>query len=128
MIAAADNAPGSAGIPAGVAHAREALWQGCRRSQAVHGKEPLNDLPTLRPSSNCPVTIHRANPRGQRRIVFFIRSIALLLILLCPKQLHAQTSPAAFETANKLYYENRFPEAAAAYEKLLASDLATPAL
>jgi tetratricopeptide (TPR) repeat protein len=48
--------------------------------------------------------------------------------LLCPAHLHAQTSPAAFEAANKLYYENKFPEAAAAYEKLLASGGATPAL
>ena len=49
------------------------------------------------------------------------------LLLLSAVTLHAQTPP-SFEAANKLYYENKFPEAAVAYEKLIQPGSGSPAL
>src|SRR5262249_6562621 len=52
----------------------------------------------------------------------------VLFLSLIALPLRAQNSTAAFESANKLYYENKFPEAAAAYEKLLRPGTASAAL
>jgi len=43
----------------------------------------------------------------------------LLLVLLGSSSVLGQTPAEAFSAANKLYYENKFNEAAAAYEKLI---------
>jgi tetratricopeptide (TPR) repeat protein len=43
-------------------------------------------------------------------------------------ELRAAPSPAAFEAANKLYYENKFPDAIAAYRQILATGGDTTAL
>ena len=67
--------------------------------------------------------------RGRRawapRFGFWILAFQFFLI---PVPLGAQTPTAAFEAANKLYYENKFPEAADAYQKLLQTGTASPAL
>ena len=47
--------------------------------------------------------------------------LALFPFLLCSLSSFAQTPVADFAGANKLYYENKFAAAAAAYEKLLQS-------
>lgn len=52
---------------------------------------------------------------AERRVWF------VLWLVICPSSLFAQPSAANFEAANALYYESKFPEAAAAYEKLLQS-------
>lgn len=44
--------------------------------------------------------------------------LALLLLVLSPGAARADLSAAAFESANKLYEEGKFAEAAAAYQKL----------
>ncbi len=51
-----------------------------------------------------------------------------MALLLIPFPLHSQTPSSSFESANKLYYENKFPEAAAAYEKLIQAGSVSPAL
>jgi tetratricopeptide (TPR) repeat protein len=45
----------------------------------------------------------------------------LLCLLLCVYQTHGQMTATAFDDANKLYEQGKFPEAAAAYQKLLNS-------
>jgi tetratricopeptide (TPR) repeat protein len=47
-----------------------------------------------------------------------------VLVCSCTQVIHAS----AFDDANRLYYEGKFSDAAAAYEKLIHSDMATPAL
>ena len=59
--------------------------------------------------------------------VFSLRPFALLLFL-CTVSVPAQTPTSAFEAANKLYYENKFSEAAAAYEKLCVPGAASPVI
>jgi len=58
---------------------------------------------------------------------FRLRTLAFLLSLAAVP-LEAQTQDSAFEAANKLYYENKFPEAADAYQKLIQPGAASPAL
>jgi tetratricopeptide (TPR) repeat protein len=54
---------------------------------------------------------------------------ALLLFALCPcLNLRAQDLAAGFDSANKLYEEGHFAEAATAYDKLLAAGKASEAL
>jgi tetratricopeptide (TPR) repeat protein len=54
------------------------------------------------------------------------RSLLLILLIFGPFVSGAQTPD--FETANKLYYEGKFNEAACAYEKLLQSTPRSPVL
>jgi len=49
-------------------------------------------------------------------------------LLLCPHQLSAEDSTAAFDAANKLYAEGRFAEAAGAYAQILQAGQASSAI
>jgi tetratricopeptide (TPR) repeat protein len=55
-------------------------------------------------------------------------AIALLALAFCPWCAQAVLSSTAFETANKLYEEGKFAEAASAYEELTKSGEASAAL
>jgi tetratricopeptide (TPR) repeat protein len=55
-------------------------------------------------------------------------SLALLLLGLWPAGVSAESSAAAFESANKLYEEGKFSDAASAYEKLALSGQASEAV
>src|SRR5438094_10424308 len=59
---------------------------------------------------------------------FVIRTLCLLVLALCALRARAENPASAFEAGNKLYYEGKFAEAAAAYEKLALSSQASPAL
>lgn len=61
------------------------------------------------------------------RIAFAMLSICLLF-LGGLRNVTAADSAAAFDAANKLYYQDKFKEAAAAYQKLLSENGASPAL
>ena len=66
---------------------------------------------------------------GFGKLPRFLSSLLSCLILL--GGVHhacAADSSSAFDAANKLYYQDKFKEAAAAYEKLLSEDGASPAL
>jgi tetratricopeptide (TPR) repeat protein len=54
--------------------------------------------------------------------------MVLLFLTLLSSSAFAQPSPAAFETANKLYEQGKFSEAATGYESLLKSGQASPAV
>lgn len=54
--------------------------------------------------------------------------LALVLLLISILHLHAGDSSAAFDVANRLYAQNKFPEATAAYEQLIAAGSVSPAL
>ncbi len=56
------------------------------------------------------------------------RRLLLLALLLWPLAAGAQTLPAGFDAANKLYEEGRYAEAAASYERLLQGGRASAAL
>jgi len=57
------------------------------------------------------------------------RILLLLFLCCCGSDLaRADDVPSAFELANKLYEQGKFTEAAAAYEKLIASERVSPAL
>ena len=65
----------------------------------------------------------------RRRLQSASRIILLLLLCCCGSDLsRAGDVPSAFEQANKLYEQGKFSEAAAAYEKLIASERVSPAL
>ena len=51
-----------------------------------------------------------------------------ILILSLAREVHAQPTSIGFESANKLYYEGKFPEAASAYETLIRSGQKTAIL
>ena len=71
--------------------------------------------------------IARASLR--RRLLSASRLILLLVLCCCGSDLsRAGDVPSAFEQANKLYEQGKFSEAAAAYEKLIASERVSPAL
>ena len=57
-----------------------------------------------------------------------VSTILLLLALLVPAWSRAALSDSAFETANKLYEEGKFADAASAYEKLFQSGQTSVAL
>ena len=57
-----------------------------------------------------------------------MRRLLLLLAVLCPALSPAEAPTTAFETANKLYEEGKFSEAASAYASLLQSNQASAAL
>jgi len=54
--------------------------------------------------------------------------LALLLLSFCSLCANAETPAAAFDAANKLFEQEKYPEAAAAYEKLLQSGQASAAV
>jgi len=56
------------------------------------------------------------------------RAAALFLLLLGTLPAFSQTPAEDFAAANKLYYENKFADAATAYEKLIQSGRATTAV
>jgi tetratricopeptide (TPR) repeat protein len=58
----------------------------------------------------------------------FAQGVGLALLLLSAATLRAQTPVDAFVQANKLYEEGKYPQAAAAYEKLTDSGIHSPAL
>src|SRR5947207_8238061 len=65
----------------------------------------------------------------RRRLQSASRILLLLLLCCCGSRLaRADDVPFAFEHANKLYEQGQFTEAAAAYEKLIASERVSPAL
>ncbi len=55
-------------------------------------------------------------------------ALAAILLALCPSRVMADDFSAAFQSANKLYEENKFAEAASAYQKLVESGKASSAL
>src|SRR5258705_237395 len=55
-------------------------------------------------------------------------SLAVLLFVFISLPLFAQASLADFAVANKLYYENKFGDAAVAYERLIQSGRASAAV
>jgi len=61
------------------------------------------------------------------KIINFIALICLLA-LSCQHSFAATEIESAFDTANKLYAENKFTDAAAAYEKLTTAGTISPAL
>jgi len=54
--------------------------------------------------------------------------VLFITLLVCPCWASATDSTSLFDTANRLYAEGRFTEAASAYEKILESGQASPAL
>lgn len=54
--------------------------------------------------------------------------LALGLLLISVLPLRAEDTSAAFDAANRLYAQNKFPEAAAGYEQLIAAGSVSPAL
>jgi tetratricopeptide (TPR) repeat protein len=56
------------------------------------------------------------------------RSFALVLLLISALPLRAENPSAEFDAANRLYAQNKFPEAAASYERLIATGSVSPAL
>jgi len=65
----------------------------------------------------------------RRRLQSASHLILLLFLCCCGSDLaRADDVPSAFEQANKLYEQGKFTEAAAAYEKLIASERVSPAL
>src|SRR5258707_14398039 len=60
--------------------------------------------------------------------VRYVAIVSLMLIALLPLRLLADDLSSAFQSANKLYEESKFAEAAVAYEKLVQSGQTSPAL
>jgi tetratricopeptide (TPR) repeat protein len=54
--------------------------------------------------------------------------LALVLLWISVLPLHAENSSSAFDTANRLYAQNKFSESAAGYEQLIATGSVSPAL
>ena len=54
--------------------------------------------------------------------------LTLVLLLISVLQLRAEDSNSAFDAANRLYAQNKFSEAAAGYEQLIATRSVSPAL
>src|SRR5437867_7486838 len=71
---------------------------------------------------------YRGTGRGCRALGFVIRIWVLVLLAWCGGRVRGENVAAAFDAANKLYYEGKFAEAAAAYEKLAQSGQGAPAL
>ncbi len=57
-----------------------------------------------------------------------VAGFAVVLLFMLALPLRAEDSSAAFDAANRLYAQNKFPEAAAGYERLIATDSVSPAL
>jgi tetratricopeptide (TPR) repeat protein len=70
--------------------------------------------------------VRRLTKLGIQRTI--LSRLALLLAVLFPALSRAEISTTAFESANKLYEEGKFAEAAAAYEKLAQSGQTSAAL
>ena len=56
------------------------------------------------------------------------QSFALILLALSVLPLRAENLSSTFDSANRLYAQNKFPEAAAGYERLIATGSVSPAL
>lgn len=56
------------------------------------------------------------------------QSLVILLLLLTAANLHAESTSDAFIQGNKLYEEGKYPQAAAAYEKITQAGTVSPAL
>jgi len=54
--------------------------------------------------------------------------VLLVMLALAGQAFASGDSPGAFDTANKLYEQGKFPEAASAYEKIIGSGPVSPAL
>ncbi len=78
------------------------------------------------PSQDCCESVHA---RGAQRTARPNLAVLLFLLALISQNSFAATKvETAFDTANKLYAENKFADAAAAYEKLTTTGTISPAL
>ena len=70
----------------------------------------------------------RARPSGPCRTPRWLAVMTAITAAWCAISAPAQISPAAFEAANRLYEENKFADAAAAYQKLAQTGEVSAAL
>ena len=84
----------------------------------------------LRPPATSRLRKARPSPRTPKPVVTAFQCLALSFALwfISACDLQAAEATATFDTANKLYEERQFAEAAATYEQILASGQASPAL
>jgi tetratricopeptide (TPR) repeat protein len=79
-------------------------------------------------SRNNSRTRTRTTTRTIKRTTRIVITFLFLLALTCQQTFAATEVESAFDNANKLYAENKFAEAANAYEKLTATGTISPAL
>jgi len=101
----------------------------CSSSSSIfrkHSRTTRTRTRTTRTKNKTSLIKHALSPL--RRFARQGTGLALVLLLISVLPLRAENSSAAFDAANRLYAQNKFSEAAAGYEQLIAAGSVSPAL